>query len=80
MNLETLRSALLWCFVINTAMLMVWFLMLALGRDWVYRMHGKWFKVSPEKFDAIHYSGIIFFKVFIFGFYLVPYLALLIVR
>lgn len=79
MTLDVIRDALLWCFIINMGLLMWWFLFLTLAHDWVYRMHSKWFKVSVERFDAIHYAGISFFKIIIFAFNLVPYLALLIV-
>ena len=47
-------------------------------RDWIHRIHGRWFKLSAEKFDAIHYTGIMIYKLAIFMFNLVPYLALLI--
>jgi len=79
MTLEVIRDALLWCFIINMGLLMWWFLFLTLAHDWVYRMHSKWFNVSAEKFDATHYAGMAFFKIVIFAFNLVPYLALLIV-
>jgi len=79
LSLDAIRDALLWCFVINMGLLLLWFLFLTLAHDWVYRMHSKWFNVSVEKFDAIHYAGISFFKIIIFAFNLVPYLALLIV-
>ena len=78
-SLEAIREALLWCFVINMGLLMWWFLFIAFAHDWVYRMHSKWYNVSVEKFDAIHYVGMSFFKVIIFAFNLVPYLALSIV-
>jgi len=42
-------------------------------------MHSKWFNIPVEKFDAIHYAGIAFFKISIFLFNLVPYFALRIV-
>jgi len=79
LSLDAIRDALLWCFVINMGLLLLWSLFLTLAHDWVYRMHSKWFNVSVEKFDAIHYAGISFFKIIIFAFNLVPYLALLIV-
>ena len=79
MTLETVRSALLWCFVINTGLLLWWVLLLTLAHDWVYRVHSKWFKLPVEKFDAIHYAGMMFFKLSIFVFNVVPYCALLIV-
>ena len=79
MTLEVIRDALAWCTVINWIALLWWLLFFILAHDWMYRFHTKWFKISVEKFDAIHYSGMAFFKVAIFLFNLVPYLALRIV-
>jgi hypothetical protein len=79
MTLETIRDALAWCSVMNIILLLVWFIMFALAHDWVYRMHSKWYKLSQDAFNTIHYSGIAFFKIVIFVFNIVPYLALRIV-
>ena len=79
MTVENLRSMLGWCTLINIALLLWWWLMLSFAHDWVYRFHGNWFRLSVETFDAIHYSGIAVFKIAIFMFNLVPYLALRIV-
>ena len=79
MTLEIIRDALAWCTVINWAILLWWFLVFSMAHDWMYRFHGKWFKISVEKFDAIHYAGMALFKTGIFLFNLAPYLALRIV-
>jgi hypothetical protein len=79
MTLENIRSALAWCMLINWGLLLWWFLFLTLAHDWTYRVHSKWFKISVERFDTIHYAGIAFFKVLVLMFNLVPYLALRIV-
>jgi hypothetical protein len=79
MTLEVIRDALAWCTVINWAILLWWFLFFSMAHDWMYRFHGKWFKISVEKFDAIHYAGMALFKTGIFLFNLAPYLALRIV-
>ena len=79
MTIDTLREMLLWCFIINLGLLLWWFLFVTLAHDWVYRFHGKWFKLSIESFDAIHYGGMGVFKICIFVFNLVPYIALHIV-
>jgi len=79
MTLEIIRSTLAWCAVINIGLLLYWFVMFTLAHDWIYRLHSKWFNIPVEKFDAIHYSGIAFFKLGIFLFNLVPYFALRIV-
>ena len=47
-----------------------------MGRDWTYGFHGKWFRLSAEDFDRVHYRGMLTFKLGIFLFNLVPYPAL----
>jgi len=79
MTIEMVRQALLWCCVINVVLLGWWFVMFMMAHDWIYRFHGKWFKLSVEQFDAIHYAGMLIFKTLILFFNLIPYLALLIV-
>ncbi len=79
MTIDLVRDTLLWCFIINMGILLWWFLFFALAHDWVYHFHGKWFKLSVDKFDAIHYGGMAFFKICIFLFNIVPYFALRIV-
>ncbi|MEW6593350.1 MAG: DUF6868 family protein [Thermodesulfobacteriota bacterium] len=76
MTMESCRTMLGWCTLINMGILLYWFLIFTLARDWIYRFHGRWFKLSPERFDAIHYSGMAFFKIGIFLLNLGPYLAL----
>ncbi len=79
MTLELVRSFLGWCAIINMGLVLWWALFFLLAHDWLYRFHGRWFKISPEQFDAIHYSGIAFFKVGIFLLNVAPYLALRII-
>ncbi len=79
MTIDLVRNALMWCSIINMGLLLWWFLFFTLAHDWVYRFHGKWFKLTVERFDTIHYAGIAFFKICIFMFNIVPYVALLIV-
>ena len=79
MTLEIVRATLAWCSVINLGLLLWWFLFITFAHDWTYRYHSRWFKLSMEQFDTIHYVGITFFKISIFLFNLVPYFALRIV-
>ena len=79
MTIDLARDVLLWCFIINIGILLWWFLFFSLAHDWVYQFHGKWFKLSVEKFDTIHYAAMAFYKICIFVFNIVPYLALCIV-
>lgn len=79
MTLITIRSMLAWCTVINMGLLIWWFLIFFFAHDWVYRFHSKWYQIPQDRFDAIHYAGIAFFKILILMFNLVPYLALRII-
>ena len=80
MTIETFRAILGWCALLNMGLLMWWCLFFWLAHDWMYRFHGKIFKLSVETFDAVHYAGMAMFKIGIFLLNLVPYLALWIVR
>jgi len=76
MTAETILDFLAWCLVLNLGLLLWWFLFFVMAHDWMYRYHGKWFKLSVEKFDAIHYAGMAGFKIGILLFNFVPYLVL----
>jgi len=79
MSIAMAREALLWCTVINYGVLVVWWLVFLLAHDWMYRLHGRWFHLSMDQFDALHYVGMGLFKIGILLFNLVPYIALRIV-
>ena len=79
MTLESIRDVLAWCSLINIVFLILWFLIMAMAHDWMYRYHSKWFKLSVETFDTMHYAGMGLFKMGIVLFNLVPYFALRIV-
>ena len=56
MTVEIVRDVLAWSTVINLSILILWFLFFVFAHDWMYRIHGKWFALTTEKFDAIHYQ------------------------
>ncbi|GAC1369267.1 MAG: hypothetical protein NVS3B3_02770 [Aquirhabdus sp.] len=76
MNIELIRHFLGWCTVINYAVLFVWFLAYVFAHEWMRQIHGRWFRMTNEHFDMIHYSGMALYKVGILLLNLVPYLAL----
>lgn len=76
MSIELLRDTLAWSAALNMGILLWWSLVMALAHDWVYRWHSRFIKVSVEQFNAIHYAGMTFFKICLFTFFIVPYLAL----
>jgi hypothetical protein len=79
MSIELTRNFLLWCTVINYGILLVWFLVFARAHDWMRRFHGRWFRLSDEQFDALHYVGMSIYKIGILLLNLVPFLVLRII-
>ena len=76
MSLEMVGKVLLWCIVINYSVLLVWWLFFLLAHDWMYGLHGLWFHLAREQFDALHYAGMALYKIGILLFNLVPSIAL----
>lgn len=76
MHMNEIKDALLGCVVINYGILFVWFGVFVFAYDWLYRMHTRWFKLSVETFDAIHYAGMATYKLGIIFLNLVPLLTL----
>ena len=76
MSIEATRTFLLWCTVINYGVLLVWFLVFVFAHDWIQRIHGRWFRLSRDQFDAIHYAGMSILKIGILLFNLAPFVAL----
>ena len=80
MTKEDLRGVLGWCTVINFGLLMLWFFGFLVFHDVVYQIHSSMFKLSPERFDEINYSLMGYYKLSIFFFNLMPYIALRIIQ
>ena len=78
-RVENARRALLWCTVINYGILLIWFLVFILAHDWMYLLHSRWFHLSVEQFDMLHYGGMAIYKIGVLLFNLVPFVALRIV-
>ena len=79
MDIQTIRAFFMWCTIVNAALLVWSFLVCAYARDWIYRMHSKWFPMPSETFNVAIYSFIGLYKVLVIVFNAVPYIALLIV-
>ena len=76
MSIAIVRKVLLWCAVINYGVLIVWWLFFLFAHDWMYGLHSRWFHLSVEQFDALHYAGMVLYKIGILLFNLVPSIAL----
>jgi len=75
-TIKSLRTFLGWCVVINLGMLLYWFLAITFAHDFVFMVHTRWFTISEESFDTIHYAMMTCYKLVVMIFNLVPYLVL----
>jgi hypothetical protein len=78
MDLDPIKVFLLWCAGIHYAILLAWFAVFVLRHDALHRLHGRWFRLPVETFDALNYAGVAIYKIGILLFVVVPLLALII--
>ena len=76
MTIPEIKAVLLWCVGLNFLFLIIWVGLFVFAHDWGYRLHGRWFKLSVETFDSIHYAGIVAYEIGILLLNLVPLAAL----
>ena len=75
-DIDTLRSFLGWAALLNYAVLIAWFAAFKLAGDALYRLHARWFRITRETFDALHYGGMAVYKIGVLLFFMVPWLVL----
>ena len=76
MDVRLISDWLLLCTLINYGVLLAWFVAFSVAHEWMFRLHTRWFRLSAERFDAIHYAAMALYKVGILLLNLVPYVAL----
>lgn len=76
MSIEIAREVLFWSAAINYGLVLFWFLLFAGAHDWMQRLHGRWFRLPTQRFDALHYAGMAIYKIGILLFNVAPYVAL----
>lgn len=80
MDIDVLFRFLTWSLVINYGVLLIWFFAFVFAHDWMRSLHGRWFKMSDETFDGIHYGAMAAYKLTVFFFNLVPLAAIYFMR
>lgn len=60
----------------NFIILLFWFLMLMVARDWVYSLHASVFNISKESVAKIHFAAMAGYKLLIYLIFVVPFLVL----
>jgi hypothetical protein len=79
MSINEIKEILLWCAVLNYAILFIWFAVFVFAHDWMYKLHHRWFKIPAETFDSIHYAGFAFYKLGIILLNVAPLVSLFLV-
>lgn len=80
MNMKLLSEFLLGCTLVNIFLLLIMFSVMVWGRAYIHRLHGRWFKLSPESFDSALYLILGIYKILVLVFNLVPWLVLQVIR
>lgn len=80
MDADLWPSFLMWCAIFNYSFLLIGFLAFTMFHDTVYRLHHRWFAISPSRFDATIYLLLGLYKIAIWMFLIVPYLVLCFIR
>ena len=80
MTIEAVKEFLVWCLVLNYSLLIVWFLLFWCWHDGYYRLHSRWFPISLDQFNLVHYALMGIYKILIFIFNLMPLLAICLIQ
>ena len=76
MTINEIKDFLLWCMAVNFAILLFWALLLAFSPRWVHALHSRCLPIGEQHFYAIHYGGMMIYKLAIMMFNAVPWVAL----
>lgn len=76
MTMTELKHLLLISTLINYAIVTIWFMVFIYAHEALYRLHTKWFRLSQQDFDKIHYSAMAAYKIGVMLLNLVPLITL----
>ena len=79
MDIQTITAFMMWCTILNFALLWLSFLLCVFAADWAYSIHSKWFPIKRETYNTLIYSFLGLYKLLFFFFNVIPYVALLII-
>ena len=80
MNIELLRTFLMWNVILNGALLSLMSVVFIFAGDRVYRLHHRWFPMPRETFTVVLYAFLGFYKILVYVFAVIPFVAVLIMR
>ena len=79
MNPEIIKQFLLYNLIANYGVLLVWFGVFYFAHEKLYLLHSKWFKLSSDSFDKLHYGSMAIYTIGIILLNVAPLLGLCIV-
>lgn len=79
MSIYQIREMLMWCSIINAGLLIFSFVIVTAARKLVCRTHCKLFNITEQQFSGAIYSFIGVYKLLVFIFNIVPFIAISIV-
>ena len=79
MDIQILTEFFKWCSILGIALLMLSAGIYLWAKDSVYKIHSQWIDISRENFNLVFYCFLGLFKVVVWVFAIIPYLALVIV-
>lgn len=80
MNIREIRRFLLWCTILNFALLLLCVLLTACAGDFIYGLQSAWYPFPRPTFDKLVYAFVGVYKLLILFFNVMPLLALWIVE
>ena len=79
MDIEILKMFFMWCSIVNIGLLVLAFLLWMVASDRIYALHGAWFPMPRQTFNAIFYCLLGLYKIIVFVFNIVPWVMLTII-
>lgn len=79
MNIAVLKDFFMWMTIINLGLFIWTAVMCIFAKDFIVRVHGKMFGLSPEKIKGTLYGFLGAYKIVFIVFVFVPWIALIII-
>ncbi len=75
-QLELISGVLIKAFAAGLIILVVWVIFSIFGAEAAFKIHEEMFGIAAEKLMVINYAGMGLFKLFLFSFFLLPYIGI----
>ncbi len=79
MDIQMILKVLLWCTIINYAILIIWFAALLFAGNFLFRLYSRWFELTRVQVNLMMYGAMALYKMGVLLLNAVPLIALWIV-